>query len=121
MPTFPGASCDAWKTTEPDYGTCCPRCHGSTERLGELCDECSGGDRDIAADTASQDEAVDRAAALTVCLDCTAPASVTSEDGSPRCTSCDRDEENRIEHLRGGEPDREAIAAMRERQFGEGR
>jgi hypothetical protein len=56
----------------------------------------------------------------TGCADCYAEATVKSEDGEDRCAECDRDEERRIERLRGGEPDREHIAAMRAEHFGEG-
>jgi hypothetical protein len=56
------------------------------------------------------------------CADCFEPAELRSDcDDVPRCRACDREEERRIERLRGGEPDREHISAMRAEHFGEGR
>lgn len=61
---------------------------------------------------------------ISKCADCFSiePATVNPEhDDEPRCVSCARDKERRIERLRGGEPDREHIAAMREHHLGGGR
>lgn len=69
MRAFPSASLDSWKQTEPEQdGIGCVRCHSLATCTGpsaeDLCDECGGEAFDVAADTASQDEAVDHRAAM---------------------------------------------------------
>lgn len=55
------------------------------------------------------------------CVDCmsTDEAHVNPDhDDEKRCGSCAADKERQVERLRGGDPDREHIAAMRQRHYG---